>query len=123
MTFNPSRFLGETPEPDPRNYVFGFGRRICPGRVLADSNIFLTIAQSLAAFRIGKMVRDGEEVPIKSQYTPGTISHPVPFEVSIEVRDQAYEGIVRSVEQWDPRSGDDAEVLRGIVKGQGLGKA
>jgi hypothetical protein len=123
MTFNPSRFLGETPEPDPRNYVFGFGRRICPGRVLADSNIFLTIAQTLAAFRIGKIVRNGEEVPIKSQYTPGTISHPVPFEVSIEVRDQAYEGIVRSVEQWDPRSGDDAEVLRGIVSEEGLGKS
>ncbi|KAL3450266.1 putative cytochrome P450 oxidoreductase OrdA-like protein [Aspergillus insuetus] len=122
MTFNPSRFLGETPEPDPRNYVFGFGRRICPGRVLADSNIFLTIAQTLAAFRIGKMVRDGKEVPIESQYTPGTISHPVPFEVRIQLRDSAYEGIVRSVEQWDPRSGDDAEVLRGIVKGEGLGR-
>lgn len=25
--FDPSRFLGETPAPDPRNCCFGFGRR------------------------------------------------------------------------------------------------
>ncbi|CEL10680.1 hypothetical protein ASPCAL13795 [Aspergillus calidoustus] len=123
MTFNPSRFLGATPEPDPRNYVFGFGRRICPGRVLADSNIFLTIAQTLAAFRIGKMVREGKEVPIRSQYTPGTISHPLPFEVRIELRDQGYEGVIRSIEERFPRDRNDAEVLRGIIKEEGLGKS
>jgi hypothetical protein len=123
MTFNPSRFLGHTPEPDPRNYVFGFGRRICPGRVLADSNIFLTIAQTLAAFRIGKMVREGKEVPIRSQYTPGTISHPLPFEVSIELRDQGYEGVIRSIEERFPRDRNDAEALRGIIMEEGLGKS
>ncbi|KAL3458739.1 putative cytochrome P450 oxidoreductase OrdA-like protein [Aspergillus heterothallicus] len=117
MTFNPERFLGANPEHDPRDYVFGFGRRICPGRLLANANIFLTIAQSLAVFRIDKMVHDGQEVPIKSQYTPGTISHPVAFEVSIELRDEGYEGIVRSVEERCPRDIGDAEVLRQIVAG------
>ena len=29
MEFNPERFLGNHPEPDPRATVFGFGRRIC----------------------------------------------------------------------------------------------
>jgi cytochrome P450 len=29
--FNPERFLGSHPEPDPRGIAFGFGRRICPG--------------------------------------------------------------------------------------------
>ena len=29
MEFNPERFWGENPEPDPRGAVFGFGRRIC----------------------------------------------------------------------------------------------
>lgn len=29
--FNPDRFLSEDPELDPRKYVFGFGRRACPG--------------------------------------------------------------------------------------------
>jgi len=27
FTFKPERFLGPTPEQDPREYVFGFGRR------------------------------------------------------------------------------------------------
>jgi cytochrome P450 len=26
MTFNPDRFLGPKPEPDPMDFVFGFGR-------------------------------------------------------------------------------------------------
>lgn len=31
MTFNPDRFLGDEPQPDPRKIGFGFGRRVCPG--------------------------------------------------------------------------------------------
>lgn len=27
MEFKPERYLGPTPEPDPRTYCFGFGRR------------------------------------------------------------------------------------------------
>jgi len=29
LEFNPERFLGDHPEPDPRATVFGYGRRIC----------------------------------------------------------------------------------------------
>jgi cytochrome P450 len=29
--FDPTRFLGENPELDPRAYIFGFGHRICVG--------------------------------------------------------------------------------------------
>ena len=29
MEFNPERFLGDNPEPEPRATVFGYGRRIC----------------------------------------------------------------------------------------------
>lgn len=29
LEFNPDRFLGDHPEPDPRATVFGFGRRVC----------------------------------------------------------------------------------------------
>ena len=29
LEFNPERFLGDHPEPDPRETVFGYGRRIC----------------------------------------------------------------------------------------------
>src|SRR5580658_4152704 len=63
MTFKPERFLGledRDPEPDPNTLSFGFGRRICPGRVLADTSVYLTIAQSLAVFNISKAVENGK---------------------------------------------------------------
>ena len=31
FTFNPSRHLGDDAQPDPYKFVFGFGRRACPG--------------------------------------------------------------------------------------------
>ncbi|KAE8138727.1 cytochrome P450 [Aspergillus pseudotamarii] len=40
----PERFLGDNPELDPHTIAFGFGRRICSGRLLADSTVFLRIA-------------------------------------------------------------------------------
>lgn len=30
--FDPERHLGENPQPDPFKYVWGFGRRTCPGK-------------------------------------------------------------------------------------------
>jgi hypothetical protein len=57
--FNPDRWLVEDDSqmpPDPRGYVFGFGRRFCPGRVLADQTIFSAIAATLTVFDIRKPV-------------------------------------------------------------------
>ncbi|KAF5355923.1 hypothetical protein D9756_004149 [Leucocoprinus leucothites] len=51
--FRPERFLKENAELDPRSMGgFGYGRRVCPGRYLADSSAWLAIAQVLAAFTI-----------------------------------------------------------------------
>jgi hypothetical protein len=36
--FDPARFLGERPQPDPREFVFGFGRRVCPGQQLGEAS-------------------------------------------------------------------------------------
>jgi len=86
--FDPERFLGPQPQPDPRNVSFGFGRRICPGRVLADTSLFISCAMSLAVFDIGKYSKDGVVVePVVEQKT-GTISHPKPFKFSIKPRSQ-----------------------------------
>jgi fumagillin biosynthesis cytochrome P450 monooxygenase len=63
--FDPSRFLGSNPEPDPRE-VFGFGRRICPGRFLADSSIFIACAMILASMNISKLL-DGNGKEIRPQ--------------------------------------------------------
>lgn len=50
--FNPARFLKETPDPDPRKFIFGFGRRTCPGVHVANNGTWLTCAGLLAAFDI-----------------------------------------------------------------------
>ncbi|MBE3044778.1 cytochrome P450 [Candidatus Bathyarchaeota archaeon] len=42
--FDPERFMAPRNEPDP-SVSFGFGRRVCPGRYLADSNLFINIAR------------------------------------------------------------------------------
>lgn len=89
MTFNPKRFLGPNPELDPRHMCFGFGRRICPGRVLADASIFISCAMTLAVFNISKYVDESGQViePVVDQ-TPGTVSHPTPYQCSIKPRSQ-----------------------------------
>ncbi|GAB1208188.1 hypothetical protein APSETT445_006929 [Aspergillus pseudonomiae] len=118
MSFKPERFLstdGHTPERDPHSLVFGFGRRVCPGRALADYTTFLIIARSLAVFRIGKIVRDGKEVEPVVEYGPGLASHPSPFEISIQPRSTHHETLIRSIgadEVW-PQS--DSAVLREIL--------
>jgi hypothetical protein len=30
--FDPARFLGEDQQLDPIKFIFGFGRRVCPGK-------------------------------------------------------------------------------------------
>ncbi|CEL08495.1 hypothetical protein ASPCAL11644 [Aspergillus calidoustus] len=109
-TFNPSRFLSPTPEMDPRNLSFGFGRRICPGRLLADSTIFMTIAKSLAVFDIQP---DGED-SVGEEFLPGVISHPAPFRLRITPRSEVAEGLVRAVEREVPWGKGDRELIEGV---------
>lgn len=86
-SFEPERYLAPRSEPDPREVVFGFGRRVCPGQHLADSNLFVTIAQMLAVFHFGKALDEyGKEIPVKLEHTPGIISHPEKFSYTVVPR-------------------------------------
>ena len=63
-TFDPDRFLVNASvhtdkhvhklntfgPNDPSCIAFGFGRRICPGRFMADANLWLLISNMLAVF-------------------------------------------------------------------------
>ncbi|OSX65938.1 hypothetical protein POSPLADRAFT_1177392 [Postia placenta MAD-698-R-SB12] len=90
-TFRPERFQemdSHTAEQaDPRKFIFGFGRRICPGRHFADVTIWLTIASIIAAFDISK-ARDaeGNEIMPRMFFTSGLVSLPEPFECDIRPR-------------------------------------
>ena len=82
--FKPERFLAPYNEPSATNVIFGFGRRICPGKVLADASLYLTFVQSLAAFTIQKAVdEDGHIVQPKHTFESGIIAHPGSFDVQI----------------------------------------
>ncbi|KAK7029404.1 hypothetical protein VNI00_014658 [Paramarasmius palmivorus] len=80
--FNPDRFIGPSAEQDPREYIFGFGRRVCPGRLLANATIFITISACLSVFDISAVEGD---VP---QYSPmaGNISLLEEFKCTITPR-------------------------------------
>lgn len=117
MTFRPERFLESPthkPEPDPRLFIFGYGRRICPGRSLADKALFITIAQSLAVFNIEKLIKDGKVVEPEVKFEPGVISHPSPYRTSIKPRSKVHEELVWAAEQKYPREESDAKELENI---------
>ena len=128
LTFKPERFLNtstststnghthtHTPEPDPHMYVFGFGRRICPGKLLADNALYLTIAQSLAVFSIGKAVEDdGREVEPEVKFQPGVVSHPVPYRNTIKPRSAHHEELIRGIEKMYPWQESDAKTLESM---------
>ncbi|KAI8178409.1 O-methylsterigmatocystin oxidoreductase [Colletotrichum sp. SAR 10_77] len=115
--FRPERFLsGQEQESalDPHKIVFGFGRRICPGRILADNALFINVAQSLAVFDIRKPVVDGKEVDPTVKMTPGIVSHPEPFDTSIKPRSAHHEKLIRSLEQTYPWEESDGKILESM---------
>ncbi|KAI0669080.1 cytochrome P450 [Trametes maxima] len=82
--FRPERFLGPGFEknkiPLPSSFVFGFGRRVCPGQALADPSLWLIMASILSVFNIEK-TRDkaGKEIDPTVAFIPGFTSQLAPF--------------------------------------------
>lgn len=102
--FDPDRYAGKTalaPEyaagPDYANrdhYVYGAGRRICPGMHLAERNMFLAIAKMLWAFDIKPKVdpKTGLRAAIGTDpildYTEGFLVCPKDFVCDVQVRSE-----------------------------------
>ncbi|KAF8874360.1 cytochrome P450 [Infundibulicybe gibba] len=97
MIFNPSRHLGDSPQPDPLRYVFGYGRRVCPGAHFAELSLFLNIASILACFNISKAVdEDGKEVEPSVGWTTGDTTHLLPFKCRISSRSNDTATLIKS---------------------------
>ncbi|KAJ6531004.1 cytochrome P450 [Mycena vulgaris] len=99
MAFNPTRFIAtdtKKAEPDPAGMCFGFGRRICPGKLLADTALFMTCSAILATFNISKARENGVFVEPHLGQTAGTVSHVFPFKCSVQPRSARALELIRS---------------------------
>ncbi|KAJ8081611.1 hypothetical protein PM082_007457 [Marasmius tenuissimus] len=98
--FNPERWLKEgkiNPEVRDVTSGFGFGRRICPGKQLAMSTIYLTITTMLAVFDISKAVdENGQVIEPGVKFTSNNLNNrPEPFKCSIRPRSTIHEKLAR----------------------------
>ncbi|KAK7458752.1 hypothetical protein VKT23_009754 [Stygiomarasmius scandens] len=112
MTFKPERFLGESPELDPSTFVFGFGRRKCPGIEVAHSTVFIIMATCLAAFRMEHWKDErGNDVPPRDEFVPGSVCHPKPFKCRITPRSADALELIQSVRSEMKTTGHSPSVL------------
>lgn len=98
--FNPDRYIPQTEggagEPFPVGQ-FGFGRRVCVGKHLAEASVWIVVATVLATMNIEKAVgADRKEIIPEVALTNGLTSHPKSFKCCIVPRnDQAKRLIAR----------------------------
>ncbi|KAJ7577364.1 cytochrome P450 [Mycena floridula] len=98
--FIPERFLprkSTTTLPDPSTYVFGFGRRICPGRHLAENSVYVMIASLVYCFFFGPPQDAGGTGtrPINPTWKSGLLSLVNPFECEIQPRTMEKATLIR----------------------------
>ncbi|KAL7946416.1 cytochrome P450 [Trichoderma barbatum] len=110
--FAPERYLEPRNEPDPTD-AFGYGRRVCPGKYLAQENLFITVSRTLAVFTLGKAVHEGKPVGFEPKHsTIGGLDHPVEFPYSIVPRSEKHAELIRRVEVDHPWEGSSSEFLQ-----------
>ncbi|KAJ3503006.1 hypothetical protein NLJ89_g8629 [Agrocybe chaxingu] len=88
--FQPERFFNEdgTLNDDDRILAFGYGRRVCVGKHVASSTMWISIVSILACFNIGKAKDEhGNEIEVDEEYVEhGLICHKKPFKCTISPR-------------------------------------
>ncbi|KAJ3972753.1 cytochrome P450 [Lentinula raphanica] len=101
--FIPERFLDPlVPTIDPSVYAFGFGRRYCPGRYLAENSVSIMISTMLAAFTISPPANH----KLEPNFSENMISYPKPFDCRIAPRSEKWARLVlQRTEQQEMRTG------------------
>ncbi|KAG6853458.1 hypothetical protein C0991_004245 [Blastosporella zonata] len=102
--FDPDRFLvgqGRTPPLDPRGPAFGFGRRSCPGKDIAENTIWIAIVSMLYSFKLKPGVdENGEEIPIDNTHTEHSVRHPKPFNCVMRPRLPNSAALIRDAQEY-----------------------
>ncbi|EKM84422.1 hypothetical protein AGABI1DRAFT_104303, partial [Agaricus bisporus var. burnettii JB137-S8] len=106
FSFNPERYINDStlssesanlPNPMERDHwIFGAGRRICPGMWLAEREIFLAISRMLWAFKMESI--PGQAIDLK-EYDGLSGRSPVPFTIKMIPR---HEKVVDSFNAEEP---------------------
>ncbi|THH19211.1 hypothetical protein EW146_g1905 [Bondarzewia mesenterica] len=102
-SFIPERFMtpeGSVKEDPLLTCAFGFGRRICPGRHLADATLWIVVASILSAFHVGNAKDEsGHNITPTFEFTEsGASCHPLPFTCSIVPRDRQAQDLIKASE-------------------------
>ncbi|KAF7372815.1 Cytochrome P450 [Mycena sanguinolenta] len=106
--FRPERFTDGvelfTNIVEPRDFAFGYGRRVCPGRQISDSTLWITIVTMLYVFDIRKAIGpDGQPIEPDLVLANSTAtSFPKPFVCDfiprsaqhIEILNATYESVL-----------------------------
>ncbi|THH15045.1 hypothetical protein EUX98_g9525 [Antrodiella citrinella] len=98
--FVPERWLVANPPPHPREMMFGFGRRICPGMVLADASLWIACAMFLALYDINPVKGSPTffDQSVTGCLDGKFICHPKPFKSEIKPRNAKAEALILSID-------------------------
>jgi len=89
--FNPERFRGKMDSEAALQVdsIFGFGRRVCPGKVFAEANVWLLMANIVAMMNIEKSVDEvGQPITPNAEYIGSYVRHVKPFTCRITYRSE-----------------------------------
>ncbi|KAK0652608.1 cytochrome P450 [Cercophora newfieldiana] len=90
--FNPDRFTPREEGGDGEPFLvgpFGFGRRICVGRHIAQASVWIFIATVISTLDVSKPLGpDGKEIEQKVKFSTGLSSHPDKFDVCFKPRSE-----------------------------------
>ncbi|GLB44301.1 putative cytochrome p450 [Lyophyllum shimeji] len=82
--------------------LWGFGRRICPGRYLADASLWIAMATILHTLEISKEVdKDGKEIIPEIAFITSLASRPRPFPCRIRPRSPVMLSLIQQADTSD----------------------
>ncbi|KAJ7600399.1 cytochrome P450 [Mycena floridula] len=97
--FNPSRFMPKSEGGGEETFYpvnFGWGRRICPGRFLAENSTWIAMATMLATFNLNRAIgQDGKEITPKEEFSSSLVRRVKSLQFCVEPRSVKAEELCR----------------------------
>ncbi|KIJ41822.1 hypothetical protein M422DRAFT_255142 [Sphaerobolus stellatus SS14] len=96
-SFDPARFFEKGRRDPGQTGAFGYGRRICPGRYMAENSLFIAVASILQVFNISPAKDSlGNDVLPDYEWISGVLSPPADYECTLKPRSKAAEALILS---------------------------